>query len=218
MAKAQQAEQRTGHVEVTIPPPNFQTACLLIEGTSPYVQNKFSQKARNTIKETQAAGSTARGKKKREPKDFDAVYKGALYCSTDGWYGMPAPAFRNAAVSACRLVNFKMTLAKLSIFVEADGFDADDGTPLIRITKGEPVYHETYVRNATGVVDLRARPMWREGWRAKLRVRYDRDQFTEADVANLVMRIGQQVGIGEGRPDSKNSCGMGWGLFQIVNE
>lgn len=35
------------------------------------------------------------------------------------------------------------------------------------------------------------------------------------DVANLMNRVGAQVGIGEGRPDSKNSAGMGWGLFSI---
>jgi hypothetical protein len=28
-------------------------------------------------------------------------------------------------------------------------------------------------------------------------------------------RVGAQVGIGEGRPDSKNSTGMGWGTFEI---
>jgi hypothetical protein len=41
------------------------------------------------------------------------------------------------------------------------------------------------------------------------------DQFTHQDVANLMTRVGLQVGLGEGRPDSKNSAGMGWGLFQI---
>jgi hypothetical protein len=30
-----------------------------------------------------------------------------------------------------------------------------------------------------------------------------------------IARVGQQVGICEGRPDSKNSAGMGWGLFDI---
>jgi len=34
-------------------------------------------------------------------------------------------------------------------------------------------------------------------------------------LTNLLARAGLQVGIGEGRPDSKNSAGMGWGLFQI---
>jgi hypothetical protein len=107
-----------------------------------------------------------------------------------------------------------MTLAKLSIFFEADGFDAVDGTPLIRII-GEPEVCEMPVRNATGVIDIRVRPMWRE-WSATLRIRYDLDQFSQTDVANLLQRVGMQVGIGEGRPDSKSSSGLGWGLFKIA--
>ena len=62
------------------------------------------------------------------------------------------------------------------------------------------------------------RPMWREGWTAVLRIRFDADILSPADVANLIMRVGEQVGIGEGRPDSKMSCGVGWGTFEIVNE
>ena len=50
-----------------------------------------------------------------------------------------------------------------------------------------------------------------------MRVRFDADQFTLTDVANLLMRVGMQVGIGEGRPFSKNSNGMGWGLFDLKN-
>lgn len=42
--------------------------------------------------------------------------------------------------------------------------------------------------------------------------------FSHNDIVNLMMRVGQQVGIGEGRPDSKNSAGMGWGLFDIQGE
>ena len=48
-----------------------------------------------------------------------------------------------------------------------------------------------------------------------MRIRFDADMFSAADVANLMNRVGAQVGIGEGRPDSKNSAGMGWGLFSI---
>ena len=74
------------------------------------------------------------------------------------------------------------------------------------------------VRNESGVCDLRPRPMWRKGWEAVVRVRFDGDQFTLIDVANLLLRAGMQVGIGEGRPDSRNSCGMGWGLFRLAEE
>jgi hypothetical protein len=55
-------------------------------------------------------------------------------------------------------------------------------------------------------------------WKASLTIRYDADQFTVEDVTNLVMRVGMQVGIGEGRPDSRNSAGMGWGTFEISNK
>jgi len=207
-----------GQTQLTIAPPNFQTAAFTIRGVAPYVQHKFSAKALEQIRAKQAAGSTANKGKKRDPKDFEECYRQAQHISKGGWCGIPAGSFRNAMVSACRMCGFQMTKAKLSVFVEADGFDATEGTPLVRITKGEPKHHESYVRNETGVVDLRARPMWDEGWEAVVRVRFDGDQFTVADVANLLMRVGLQVGIGEGRPDSKKSTGMGWGLFELVGE
>ncbi len=202
--------------QLTIHPPKFQTAEFLIEGASPYLQNKFSRKARQQMRDKQAAGSTGGKGKKRDAKDFNASYEAAIHRSPNGWAGIPAPAFRNALISACRLAGFKMTIGKLSVFIEADGFDADDGTPLVKITKGEPTYSEMAVRNASGVCDIRPRPMWSEGWQAKVRIRFDADQFTLEDLANLMMRAGMQVGIGEGRPDSPNSNGMGWGIFMSV--
>ena len=200
---------------VSIPAPNIKVLSLRITGTAPYVQHKFPAKALAEMRAKQEAGSTARKGVKRQPKDFRAAYEGAKHKAEDGWCGIPAPAFRNAMISACRLVGFQMTRAKLSVFVEADGFDAEDGTPLVRITKGEPIYTEMAVRNQTGVVDLRARPMWHAGWEATVRVQYDADQFTQVDVANLMLRAGMQVGVGEGRPDSKKSAGMGWGTFEL---
>lgn len=209
------ASSKSTSESINIKPPNFQTAIFQIVGTAPYVQNKFSQKAREQMRSTQEAGQAGRNKRAKVAKDFDALYQGAMHRSAEGWAGIPAPAFRNAMISACRTVGFKMTIAKLSVFIEADGFDVDDGTPLVRITKGEPRYHESLVRLQTGVADIRARPMWDVGWQAELRVTFDGDQFTLADVSNLLMRVGMQVGIGEGRPDSKNSAGMGWGTFML---
>jgi hypothetical protein len=55
-------------------------------------------------------------------------------------------------------------------------------------------------------------------WGCTLRIRFDADQFTVDDVMNLLERAGQQVGIGEGRPNSPNSFGMGWGTFTAVSE
>ena len=52
----------------------------------------------------------------------------------------------------------------------------------------------------------------------QIRIRFDADMFSLTDITNLLMRVGLQVGIGAGRPFSKDSCGMGWGLFDIVSE
>lgn len=199
---------------VKIERPKIRQAKITIKGISPYVQHKFSEKARKMMEDKQRAGSQANKNRKRDPKDFEQVYNDALHVSREGWYGIPAPSFRNAMIDACRLVGFKMTHAKLSVFVEADGFDADDGTPLVKII-GSPRVHEAVARNESGVADIRWRPMWDE-WLAVVTVSWDEGQFSATDVMNLMMRAGLQVGIGEGRPNSPNSNGLGWGRFQIV--
>lgn len=201
---------------VEIKAPRLHVVEFEIVGTAPYVQHRFSAKAINQIIATQEAGTQAKSKMKREPKDFGDVYQQAMHISKDGWHGIPAGAFRNAMISACRTVGYKMTHAKLAAFVLADGFDAVDGTPLVRIY-GTPHRHTSHARNDNGSVDIRVRPMW-DDWSAVVRVRYDADMFSESDVANLMMRVGMQVGIGEGRPDSKNSAGMGWGMFMLKQE
>lgn len=202
---------------VIIKAPNFQIAEFKIRGDAPYVQNAFSQKAKAEIKVKQKAGSTGRSKRTKEAKNFQESYQQAMHKTKEGWCGIPAPAFRAAMVSACRTVGFKMTVAKLSVFIEADGFDENDNTPLVKITKGEPEYFESLVR-IQQTIDIRPRPMWAPGWEAILKVKFDADQFTWDDVANLLMRVGMQVGVGEGRPDSKSSTGMGWGTFKLINE
>ena len=199
--------------EVQIKAPNLQTAEFRIIGTAPYMQARFAAKAMQAMMAKHAAGSQANKSKNRAARDFNADYEGAKHKFKDGTCGIPAGAFRNAMVSACRLVNFKMTIGKLSVFVEADGLDEVDGTPLVRI-KGTPERTDLAVRNDSGVCDIRVRPMWRE-WSALVRIRFDADQFSVEDVANLLARVGMQIGIGEGRPDSKESCGMGYGLFKI---
>jgi len=199
---------------VAIAEPKIATAVFNIVGTAPLVQARFSAKAMQSMMSKMAAGSTAGKGKAKAARNFDDDFEQAKHISEDGWQGIPASAFRQAMISACRLVGFKMTLAKLSVFVEADGFDRVDGIPLIRF-EGNAERTDMAVRNATGVADIRVRPMWRQ-WKASVRVRYDADQFTITDLTNLMTRVGLQVGIGEGRPDSRQSAGLGWGTFEIA--
>jgi hypothetical protein len=200
--------------KIVIPRPNIVKATFRVVGTAPLVINKFSNKAREEMRKAQEAGSQGKKGKQLKPKNFQQCYEGAKHYSTEGWEGISAPAFRNAMIDACRMVGFKMTHAKCSVFIEKDGTDRDEHTPLVKILGPGSEYFELPVRNDNGSADIRARPMYREWW-VDLRVSFNADQFSLTDMANLLMHAGISCGVGEGRPFSKESAGMGWGTFTV---
>ena len=202
---------------VTIKAPQFKRAVFTIKGTAPLVIHRFSAKTKEQMRLKMETGKAAGAKKDRTAKDSDQTFNEARYISKAGWDGFHAGAVRNALISACRLVGFKMTLAKLSVFVEADGWDkAEPQIPLIRIY-GKAVRQDDMARVETGQPYVTIRAAY-HGWTAKVTIRWDADQFTIDDVTSLMQRVGGQVGIGEGRPDSKNSAGMGWGTFELAGK
>lgn len=206
--------ETTKQVSIQIKAPNLETAVFEIVGNAPLVIHRFSAKAKLAILQKMEAGSTSKKGKQREAFDKQAAFQGARYQSKDGWDGFNASAIRAAMISACRLVNFKMTMAKMSVFCVQDGWDATEPTiPLVRIY-GKPRLLETMAWPEMGGAFVSIRPCYDE-WSAKVTLRYDADQFTVTDITNLLARVGLQVGIGEGRPDSKNSAGMGWGTFDV---
>jgi hypothetical protein len=204
-------------VAVQIKAPNFKTADFEIKGNAPLVIHRFSAKIKKQMLDKMEAGKVSASRKNREAKSSADSFNEARYISRQGWDGFNASAIRNAMISACRLVNFKMTLAKMSVFIIAEGVDkVEPQIPLIQILGCKAVQQEDFARVETGSAYVTIRAAY-HGWSAKLRVRWDNDQFNVTDISNLLMRVGQQVGIGEGRPDSKNSAGMGWGTFDLVN-
>jgi len=202
---------------VTIKPPSFKTAVFSLKGIAPLVIHRFSAKTKNEMLQKQEIGKAAGSKKNREAKSSEDTYQDSKYVHKDGWEGINAAAFRSALIAACRLVGFKMTLAKLSFFVIPDGYDAKEPQiPLVRIY-GESVRQEDMARVATGQPYVTIRAAYHD-WTAKLAIQWDEDQCTFQDIANLLLRVGMQVGICEGRPGSTNSAGMGWGLFTFDNK
>lgn len=203
---------------VTIPAPNLKIAKFHIVGTAPLVVHRFSHKVKRQMLAKMEAGSTNNSKKpKRESVNLEDSYNEARYISKEGWDGFNASAIRNAMISACRLVGYKMTLAKMSIFCIQDGWDAKEPEiPLVCI-QGRPRRLESRANVETGQAYITIRPCYDE-WEADITLRYDADQFSLQDIANLLQRVGVQVGLCEGRPDSKNSAGMGWGTFQVLDK
>lgn len=198
-----------------IKPANIVRTTLRVRGTAPLVINNFSFKARQKMMADMATPKSAKkARTERPPRDYDDDFMQARHISTEGWDGIACPAFRAAMIDACRTVGLVMTKAKMSVFVLPDGFDEKDGTPLVRIDADEPERTESLVRNDNGSADIRIRPMWRE-WAANVTVEFDADMITPDSVVNLLDRAGRQVGVGEGRPFSKNSVGQGWGTFTV---
>jgi hypothetical protein len=200
----------------TIQAPNFQTLEVMIEGTAPLMIHRFSMKMRHQIEAKQTAKDQV--SRKRAPKDYKAEFNGARYISRQGWDGFYAGSIRNAMIGAARFVDgLQMTKAKGFIFVEADGFDKLDGTPLVRIIGKKPAHDTRPVRLESGVADLRNRPRF-DQWSAKLRIKFDADHISANDVVNLLARAGSQVGICEGRPGAPNSNGIGFGTFDVKSK
>ena len=203
--------------EVTIKAPNFQVAEFMLNGTAPLVIHRFSKKTKDEMLAKQEAGKTASSKKTREPKDTKEEFNAARYVSKEGWDGFNASSIRCALIDVCRLVGFKMTLAKMSIFVVEDGWDAlEPQIPLVKIM-GKAVMQQDMARVETGQPYITVRAAYHD-WKAKVKIRWDADQFTVTDVTNLLSRAGLQCGLGEGRPFSKNSAGMGWGTFDVAEK
>lgn len=216
MKKATQQEMRAAipDTHVQIKAPDLRTAVFRITGDAPLVVHRFSSKTKQQMAQKMEEGKSSGSKKNREAKNSDETFNEARYTSPEGWDGFHAAAIRNAMISACRLVSFKMTLAKMSVFVVADGYDkTEPQIPLIRIIgKAEKQSDMARVETGSPYVTYRARYF---PWSAVVRIRFDHDQFSLEDVTNLLVRVGAQVGIQEGRPDSPNSCGMGWGTFTL---
>jgi hypothetical protein len=203
--------------QVVISPPKFQRATAKIKGDAPLLSNAMSSEARAKMKAGQESGTRVRKMRKvRDPKDFNAAFKGSLHVSKDGWFGLPCSSFRNAMIDACRTVDMPMARAKLVLFVEADGFDANDGTPLVRI-HGTPVMDERIGKLASGTSDILVRGRFDE-WSANVKLKWDSDSLGASDVFNLLARAGWHCGVGAGRPNSKNSAGIGMGTFVVIGQ
>jgi len=207
-------DKNPARTSVQIKAPDLRTVIFHVRGVSPLVIHRFSVKTKEQMARKMEEGKSAGSKKNREAKNSDDTFFESRYISKEGWDGFHAASIRNAMISACRLVGFKMTLAKMSIFVLQDGWDkVEPQIPLIRII-GKAVKQADMARVETGAPYVTYRASYNP-WEAKIRIRFDADQFSITDVSHLLSRVGMQVGIGEGRHDSKNSCGMGWGCFSL---
>lgn len=179
---------------------------IQVEGTAPYICNRFDEKAKQQMLDKQQGKKTV-----KEPKNVEAAYERSLYRLPNDRYGHPATAFKAAIVDAARYFD-KITMEDLKRMILVDG----EGPEMLVEINGTPKMREDAVRNATGVADLRYRAeFW--PWRATLQIIYVRNMFTLESLIALVDAAGIG-GIGEWRPSSKKAKTGVYGTFRVVDE
>lgn len=157
---------------VQIKLPNWQAIRFRLEGTSPYLQAP---------------------RKRSKP-----------YTSPKGWHGIPTVGLREALIRAAPHVSRIKTWTssvKICVYVEPDGFDADDGMALVRIKKGRPVPFADAEAKWEKDANLY------ESWQADVVIRYDADVFGAMDVVQLVQSAGVEIGIGGHKIGNKGEFG-----------
>lgn len=187
-----------------------------IEGITPVIPHRWSEKAIRMMAEKQA-GQSMKGKL-REPKDPEQEAHDSCYwidvedeggCGIVTKAGIPATAFKAAMVGACRFFDgLTMTQAKLLFYVE--GIGKDQLVPI----EGKGEMRTDTPRNATGVADLRYRYAFFP-WSARLNVRFLPSVITHDSVLAL-LDAGGKGGVGDWRPSAPKSATGTFGQFRVI--
>lgn len=167
---------------------DYRTVVFDVQGTGDLMVSQWSIKAKTQIAEKQAGGPKVA---KRAPRDPEAEFQASMYRDSKGRHLFPTSAFRKAAISACRTIDgLPMTLAK-QLFWCPDEF-------VVLELKDEPFMDVRPVRLQSGTSDLRYRARY-SNWKTKLRVRYNASAVSLEQIAILLDKAGEEVGIGEYR-------------------
>jgi len=183
---------------VHLKPINVQMLQISIDGTSPLIQHKWSEKALRQLRDKGGGKKT----KNREPRDPQAEAKAATYFTKDGSHGIPLLALKSAIIEAAHKdIGFEKTLVRKGLFIKAP-----DEALVLPMKCSEPIVREDSVRVGMGSADLRYRPQFNE-WSVDLLCEYDADLLQPTDIVNLIDRAGFGVGVGEWRPEKGGEFG-----------
>lgn len=152
---------------------------------------------------------TGRARAKKAPKDPVQDYEDATYRLDDGTFGMPAAAFKAAIVDGARAFE-GVTMTGLKTQIRVLGA----GTEQLVAVVGERQMFEATVRLASGVADLRYRPIFPE-WSAELHIRYPTRLVSLDSLVHLV-NAGGMAGVGEWRPSAPRSKTGMYGTFRVA--
>lgn len=211
---------------VTIPKLRQQTIHVKITGKSPLIVHAWNAKAVRMMLDKQMGVASA-GRAKKDPL---ADFKGSLYyLPNKQGFGIPAPSFKAAIVSAANDVEMKMTEVKRGLHVNsylvpiiAPPLAKENYTEYDEQYKSKLEFEHEHgcqmrmdmVRLESGVADIRFRGCF-PIWSATLEVEYNESVLSAEQVVNLISAAGYGCGIGEWRPSSPNVRSGEFGRFNV---
>lgn len=212
-AKAAKPDKTGSKIQVEMPP--MARLTVLIEGISPLVVHRFSDKAAKAIKDKHTGGKKVRSLEARIPKD---EYEEAFHYLVNGKPGFPASGLKGCIKTACADVDgIAMTQAKRLLWVPGQDAKTAGSGLLLEIKKTKPRMREDMVRQPprTGTFVPRWRPEFPVGWQIEVPIVIkDTNVLSPDSVVNLLARAGMQVGLGEGRPEKDGA--MDFGMFRVA--
>ena len=190
--------------QITLEELDLCRAKITLVGSSSLICHRFGDSAKQKMRDKHAK----RGDAGRPVRDTKQEFLDSLYMVRDGKtpvWGFPAIAFKGAAVSACRNVQFTtMTAAKGSFHI--DGQPGVHGTLVPIVSKSGPRMREDAVRVGMNGVDLRYRAEFLD-WQVSLDVQYNASVLSLEQLVHLFQVAGFAVGVGEWRPSSPKKPG-----------
>lgn len=193
-----------GELKIQIPAPNIKLMKVKIKGITPLIYNKWSEKAKQMIKDKQAK----KANKGREVRNPEKEYEESFYYDKDGKIAFPALNIKQCIVSAARLIEgVTMVVLRSSVFVvgDMDGY--------IPVTYKDKSMREDMVRVGMGSADIRYRGQLTD-WSMEFVIKLNADVLSPEQVLNLLQIAGFSCGIGEWRPERNGD----FGTFEIETE
>jgi len=195
--------ERTKKGSVELKDFKIRNVVIEVEGISPLITNKFSNKAQGMIEAKQQGKSK---NAKHEIKVPENDFENAKHKSPQGWDGFPAAGYKAAMTRGAKMVGMVMKDAQTSFFVKADC----EETQLVR-TYGKSRMRTDMVRIGMGSADVRYRPEY-PVWSAKLTIEFNEGVLSLEQIYQMLSAAGYGCGIGEMRPEKGK---FSFGRFKI---
>ena len=162
-----------------------------IQGVSPLIQHKWSEKALNMLRDKHAGVKV----KNRDVRVPEQEFKDAAYVCNDGRFGFPAGGIKKCLINAAHKdIGLEKTLLRKSLFILPDDINQN----LCAIESDDPIMREDIVKVGQGSTDLRYRPEFRN-WSIVIKIEFDSLSLTQKTILNLTQRAGFGVVLGEMR-------------------